>query len=155
VEQSVKHIDYAEESWNDVWGEIVPLAAKHFDECKPTHGHAPFNFDFEGIKNLADAGLVHVTTARDRGDLVGYIVNLVMPRHTLFNRSFASHMGWYVKPEYRVHRVGMKLLQESESLLKGKVSLMLGMHTSSLDCSKLFERLGYEKSEINYMKWID
>jgi len=146
-------ITYRQEDWFDCKEEIKPLAETHFNECMATQGGAQFDLDETGLDGLAKAGLMHITTARDGLDLVAYIVNLIMPRHTLFNRPFASQMGWYVKPKYR-GRVGLQILNKSEEFLKGKVDVMLGMHTATTDCSKLFSRLGWMQSEINYMKWV-
>ena len=147
-------ITYQKEPWRLVEDEIIPLAKEHFVECDPTHGMAKFEFDRDGMLVLESNNMLHVTTARDGTRLVGYIVNLVMPRHLMFNKPFASHLGWYVLPGYRRKMVGMRLLEQAERLLQGVVELTLGMHTHTTDASKMFLRLGWEKSETNYMKWI-
>jgi N-acetylglutamate synthase-like GNAT family acetyltransferase len=60
---------------------------------------------------------------------------------------------YFIKKEYRKGRVGIKLFQYAESVLKGIGVNRIIMHTKvHLDHSRLFEYLGYKHTDKLFTK---
>lgn len=103
---------------------------------------------------LYDSGYLQITTARDNGELVGYLANIVS-RNLLYDALCSYHVGWYVSPEYRGKLTGLYLLDKATPFLRDiGVKRMYGAHTDELDASGIFKRLGWKHIEDHYSKWI-
>jgi ribosomal protein S18 acetylase RimI-like enzyme len=145
---------YQEEKWTDVGHKVEELSRKQYPECDFTHGAFEFDLDMDSLNQMAENGLLHVTTARNP-EIVGYIVNVVLPRHMNFKAKHAGQLGWYVHPDYRKGGIGLNLLKTSEELLKAQgVAFLSASHTINLDASPLFHRLGWKQTEMSYTKVI-
>lgn len=127
----------------------------HYQECDVTDGQFPFSLDIESMRKMGETGILHVYTARNEDKVVGYVVNLVMPRHNTFNSKYAAQLGWYVDKDYR-GKTGTELLNGAEEELKRMgVKACFSSHPVQTDLSPLFDRLGWKRCEINYFKRID
>jgi L-amino acid N-acyltransferase YncA len=136
------------EAWSDCKSEIIALARQHHVECRVDS--EPFELDEQTYDALEELGKLNVFTARDEGELVGYLVNIVT-RHMHFNKLVSQHSGWFVRPDKR--GIGYKLLKLSEDGLRAMgVQKMYGSHMTHKDASAAFNRLGWEAKEIHYTK---
>ena len=68
----------------------------------------------------------------------------------------AAELAWYVEPSYRGHREALQLVYAYEEWAQrvGCKHVSMSLLTTLTDVSKLYERLGYKKTEISYMKEI-
>lgn len=66
----------------------------------------------------------------------------------------ASELAWYIDPKHRGSRKAIELVYAYEEWARriGCKHISMSLLTSSTDTSKLYDRLGYTKTEISYMK---
>ncbi len=145
-------LTYQEEPWAEVRDRINEIGKSQFPECDISHGAFEYDLDMETLNSMAESGLLHVTTARTP-ELIGYIVNIILPRHLNFKAKHAGQLAWYVEAQHRKGGIGLNLLKTSEELLKAQgVAFLSASHTINLDASPLFTRLGWKQTEMNYTK---
>jgi len=92
--------------------------------------------------------MLRCITCRVDGELIGYII-FTISRHMHYRSCVTAFEDLYfVRKDYRKGRVGIKLFQYAEKVLRQFGINRIVMHTKvHLDNSKLFEYLGY--------KWTD
>lgn len=100
-------------------------------------------------------GQLHVTTVRDRGELVGYLTAIVRP-HLHYAHSLSAYFDlYYVTPSHRLWMTGVRLFSEAEKALKARgVERMFTGTKLSKDASVIFERAGWEPAERLFIKYI-
>ena len=119
----------------------------HYDELCVTK-EFPLDPDYEAYKKIADAGNLVCIACMDGMEVVGYIVFIVQPHLHYKSCLTAFEDIYYIRPDYRKGRVGIRLFKYAEEVLKGIGVNRIIMHTKiHMDNSKLFEYLGY--------KWTD
>ena len=124
----------------------------HYDELCVTK-EFPLDPDYEAYKKIADAGNLVCIACMDGIEVVGYIVFIVQPHLHYKSCLTAFEDIYYVKPEYRKGRIGIRLFQYAEKVLKSAGVNRIIMHTKiHLDNSKLFEYLEYKHSDKLYTK---
>jgi GNAT superfamily N-acetyltransferase len=95
-----------------------------------------------------------VILLRKEEKAVGFIVGFA--NSPLFSGDkIATEAAWYVQPEHR-GRGSLKLLQAYEYWAKNvaKVKLIQMLHLGDERLDKLYERKGYRKSEVCYIKEV-
>lgn len=147
-------IEYREEKLGDFLEEIKPLLPEHYDELSVSKMF-PLAPNYDLYLELQKTGNLVCVTARDSGNLVGYILFIVQPHLHYTTCNTAIDDIYFVKKEYRTGRTGLRLFQKSEEVLKqhnvNRIILSCKIH---LDHSKLFEYLGYKNIEKVYDKII-
>lgn len=136
-------------------GEMEALFPKHYEELCVTKDF-PLEPDYEAYKRLADNGMLRCITCRVGEELVGYIVFIVQPHLHYKSCRTAFEDIYYIAPEYRKGRVGIKLFQYAEKVLKEmcKVDRII-LHTKvHMDNSRIFEYLGYKNSDKLFTKLL-
>ena len=124
--------------------ELFPL---HYEELCVTKDF-PLVPDYDAYKRLADAGMLRCITVRADEELIGYIIFIVQPHLHYMTCKTAFEDIYYVRPDFRKGRVGIRLFKYAEEVLKAIGVNRVIMHTKiHMDNSKLFEYLGY--------KWTD
>ncbi len=124
--------------------ELFPL---HYEELCVTKDF-PLVPDYDAYKRLANAGMLRCITVRADEELVGYIIFIVQPHLHYMTCKTAFEDIYYVRPDFRKGRVGIRLFKYAEEVLKAIGVNRVIMHTKiHMDNSKLFEYLGY--------KWTD
>jgi len=124
--------------------ELFPL---HYEELCVTKDF-PLAPDYDAYKRLADAGMLRCITVRADEELIGYIIFVVQPHLHYMTCKTAFEDIYYIRPDFRKGRVGIRLFKYAEEVLKGIGVNRIIMHTKiHMDNSKLFEYLGY--------KWTD
>jgi len=127
--------------------EFEKLFPLHYEELCVTKEY-PLEPDIEAYRALANAKMLRCITCRADGELIGYIV-FTISRHMHYRSCVTAFEDLYfVRKDYRKGRVGIKLFQYAEKVLKQFGINRIVMHTKvHLDNSRLFEYLGY--------KWTD
>lgn len=137
-----------------VFFEMQPLLEWHWAEVGMKEACGPVDVDEPAYRALADAGMLHVTTARDGGRLVGYAVYFIVPNFHYKSRRVAESDVFFLLPEYRKGLAGFRLLMEADRALSGMVDVIVNKVKIEHDCGKLFERMGGRLSEKHYMKAV-
>lgn len=117
----------------------------------------PAKFDAKHFANSLgnlislDHGLVLLSIEDD--EVVGILI-AVASQFVFSPQMVATEMGWYVLPEYRDYRRGVKLVQAFEAWAKeiGADFIAMSDIVQTQDLSKLYERQGYKLSEKTYVK---
>lgn len=138
----------------DLFFEMKPLLERHWDEIALKDAFGPVDIDENAYRALYECGMLHVTTARDEGRLVGYAVYFVMHNFHYKTRRVAESDVFFLLPEYRKGLAGFRLLREADRALSGMVDIIVNKMKAAHDCGRLFERMGYHLAEKNYMKVV-
>ena len=134
--------------------EMKLLFPLHYEELCVTKDFE-LNPDYDAYKRMCDAGMLRCITCRCDGELIGYIIFVVQPHLHYMSCKTAFEDIYFVKKEYRKGRIGIKLFQYAESVLKDIGVNRIIMHTKiHLDNSKLFEYLGYKLTDKLFTKLL-
>ena len=127
--------------------EFEKLFPEHYEELCVTK-EFPYEPDYPAYKRMAEAGMLRCITCRNDEQLIGYIIFIVTPHLHYKSCMTAIEDLYFVTKEFRKGRVGLKLFQYAEQVLKDRGVKRIVMHTKvHLDNTRLFEYLGY--------KWTD
>jgi GNAT superfamily N-acetyltransferase len=148
-------VEYKEEGFDDVIGEIKPMLEHHYDEIALDKEHIKLNPDYDAYKTLCSSGFMRIITARDGGKLVGYCIVII--KHHLHYRDSLTAIDdiFYVDKEYRKGLTGVKLFIKTEEILKKYGVQRVIMNTKlHHDVGAIFDRLGYKETERVFTKII-
>lgn len=148
-------MEFQTESFNNVWGEIQPLLVRHWDEvaCKEICGD--LNVNDELYRRIEEVGALHITTARDKGKLVGYAAYFIMPNMHYSHLLTADPDVFFLAPEHRKGLAGLRLLQAAErALIELGVTTIVQKVKTEHDCGALFKRMGYRHMENVWIKAV-
>lgn len=150
-----KGITYQVEKVKDCYEELLPFVPLHWAELGLTQNEVPVNMDWTRYFRMEKDGALHFVTVRDNGKLIGYHWTIV---HTHFHYKTTLHGQvdlYYILPEYRNGRTGLRLFQFAEQELKkiGVKKIITGCKVH-LDHTRLFEHLGYVHSDHQFYKLI-
>jgi len=135
-------------------GEMSVLFDEHYNELCVTK-EFPCEPDYESYERMANAGMLRCITCRCDGLLIGYMVFIITPHLHYKSCKTAIEDVYFVKKEFRKGRVGIRLFQYAESVLKQFGVQRVVMHTKvHLDNSKLFEYLGYKMTDKVFSKML-
>jgi GNAT superfamily N-acetyltransferase len=87
----------------------------------------------------------------DAGKVAGLLGFLVFP-HYFTQEPTATEIMWYVEPDERKEGGAIKLLWEAEKQAKEMGATRMGFSAPNEEVGKLYERFGYRKLEVTYMK---
>jgi len=147
-------IFYKESDFLSFFKEIQPLLPAHYEELCVTKDY-PLDPNYESYVRMAKAGLLRCITCRTNEKLIGYIVFVVQPHLHYKSCKTAFEDIYYLVPEYRKGRIGLKLFQYAEHVLKNNGVNRIILHTKiHLDNSRLFEHLGYQHTDKLYTKLL-
>ena len=138
-----------------VWDEIKLLFPAHYDELCVTKDF-PLDPDYDAYQRLQDAGMLRCIVCRIDEKLAGYIVFTISPHLHYNSCKTAFENVYYVAPQYRKGRVGIKLFQYAEKVLKDMCGVQrIIMQTKvHMDNSRLFEYLGYKHTDKLFTKLL-
>ena len=140
-------IVYADVDGLAVLNEMDDLFPAHYEELCVTK-EFDYEPDYDAYKRLAQAGMLRCITCRADGELIGYIIFFISPHLHYKSCITATEDIYFVKKEYRKGRIGIRLFQYAEQVLKERGVQRIVMHTKvHLDNSKLFEYLGYKQTD--------
>ena len=149
-------MEYARESVAHVWDEAMVLALAHAEEVGPED--RTFSTNRETYEKLELAGVAHVYTMRTtpihdglQGQLIGYAVFHLMPHHH-YGGMWATQDAVYVLPEYRGIAAVKFMVWTDGALARDGATTVIRHSTVKRDHSRTLERLGYNLSEMAYVK---
>lgn len=135
--------------------ELKPLFPVHYDELCVTKDF-PLKPDYAVYTKLCDANMLRCITCRVDGELVGYALFIVQPHLHYSTCLTAFEDIYFIKKEFRQGRIGIRLFQYAESVLKGIGVNRIILHTKiHMDNSRLFEYLGYKLTDKLFTKILD
>lgn len=116
-------------------------------------------YDAESVRELV-TGLIHqpklgyAIVVEDEGKVKGF--GLVVQTPLIWSRKImvAGELAWYVDPELRGSKAGIRLLQTMERIAKHRGIRYMAMISMehSMDVGPLYERMGYIKTETTWSK---
>jgi hypothetical protein len=149
-------IDIKVEPWSILTALDRGLCVRHWQEIAHHQDKIPLSPDWERYRKMAEAGVIHLTTARDAGILVGYLVYFVVP-HLHYSKSITALSDvLYLAPEYRLGTTGIRLLKVAEVSLRALgVQRVIQNVKVDHDWSPILLRQGYTLFERVYSKLLE
>jgi len=147
-------VEVKTESWAAIDQQIEAVAAFHWDELALDKLLFQRDLDHEKYFTLEKQGMLHVVTARDEGDLVGYIICFVMPHlHYKSSGLVALADMYFLLREYRKGGLGVRMFREMEWGLmeRGVIRAHMSCKVKE-DHTRLFEAMGWELTDYTFSK---
>jgi GNAT superfamily N-acetyltransferase len=147
-------IKIACESYVDCGVEIAELAATHNSELVPYDGQFPYAPNLQAYQTLDDAGVLYIATVRVNGELVGYLLAVIIPQHLHYSIKWASGDGMYLRKDWRRPRIANRFLDFVESGLRsrGVILSTIGVSPANLAFGRLLENRGYKHSGTTWAR---
>lgn len=142
------------ERWADAWHVLEPLTPDHWQEMALDKDLIKIDMDAERYQKLDEQGMIHLTTARDDGHLVGYVICFVMTHlHYRGAGLMALADMYWLRPEYRRGTAAVELFRTMEQSLKERGVVRAHMSCKvHQDHSALFRYLGWELTDYTFGK---
>jgi hypothetical protein len=132
--------------------EMETIFPAHYEELCVTKDF-PLAPDYKRYWTMAEMGWLVCINCMNDDDLVGYIVFIIQPHLHYSTCITAFEDIYYLKPEYRKGRTGIKMFKYAEEVMKEIGVHRIIYHTKvHLDNSRLFEYLGYKNTDKTYTK---
>jgi len=132
--------------------QLESIFPAHYDELCVTKDF-PMAPDDERYAQMAEMGWLICINCMDGEELIGYIIFIIQPHLHYKTCITAFEDIYYLKPEYRKGRIGIKMFKYAEEVLNEIGVNRVVMHTKiHLDNSRLFEYLGYKHTDKVYTK---
>ena len=136
----------------DFIDEFMRVLPEHYEELCVTK-EFPLDPDWDTYKAMAASGMLRTITCRNDGELIGYIAFFIQPHVHYKSCKTAYEDVYFLKKDYRKGRIGIKLFQYAEQVLKERGIHRIIVHTKiHLDNSRLLEYLGYKHTDKIYTK---
>ena len=146
---------YAVERWRDLRAEMLPLLVRHWREVALNHADVPLDIDEARYRSLDESGALHILTARQTGELIGYHVAIVATHLHYASTLHGITDVYWIAPEKRHGTTALRMFQRVELELKARgVEKLFTATKLHFDQGRLFEHLGYKAVERLYAKLI-
>jgi len=146
---------YMVERWRDLRAEMLPLLVRHWREVALNHAEVPLDIDEARYKALDESGALHIVTARQETELIGYHVAIVATHLHYASTLHGITDVYWIAPERRHGTTALRLFQTVEHEMKTLgVKKLFTATKLHLDQGSLFEHLGYKPIERVYSKII-
>ncbi len=148
-------ITYQVESWKEFSREAKELFVAHWEEVALNKEQIPLDVDYSSYELNDAQGSLHIVTVRKDGTLIGYHASIIKP-HLHYVSSLTAYTDvYFLTPENRTGRTGIKLFKEVEKTLKDRgVERIITTTKTHLDKGKIFTYLGYKDAERVFTKYI-
>jgi GNAT superfamily N-acetyltransferase len=124
--------------------DIKPLLDLHYAELTMHKEHIKLDPDWKRYELLAKSGNLVVITARDADKLVGYSVFFITNHMHYQQNKMANNDVLFLHPDYRKGTTGIKLIKESEAILKKMGIIKILWHIKfAKDFRNILYRMGY------------
>lgn len=146
-------ITYQQEFLDSSKEESISLIEKHFDEVYPSRDTFQFDMDWDIYEKLEGVGLLKIFTARDDGNLAGYLWVTISPNLHSKGNLIATDDGFFLDKPYRGKSVAARLIKFTEKCLSEdgiKVLYLVGTKENPID--SFVNRLGYQEIETKFQK---
>lgn len=147
-------VTYQVEQWDTFYPDFLPLWEHfHFAESRADETAQYRAFNAPGYAAMAANDMLHIMTARDVGQLVGYFVSFIVPHMNQADCLYALSPLYFLHPAYRGKGVGGRLVKATEAHLKahGAMFMIVGAKTY-LPYRAVFEHYGYRDVETTLLK---
>lgn len=145
-------IEYSVSNIADCFDEVFGLLAGHYEELSVTKQYE-LKPDFAVYREYDKRRAAKVILCKCDGAIIGYIVFFVTPHLHYLDCLLAVEDIYYLKPEYRKGRIGLKMFKFAESYLESIGVNMVKYSTKvHSDNSALFEYLGCHLTEKVFLK---
>jgi GNAT superfamily N-acetyltransferase len=138
-----------------VWNEVMALAALHWQGTKTYRRHYPFSPSYERYKACNESGFYQLITARnEQGQLVGYF-GLYLSRSMHSQHLMLTEDTFFLHPDYRGGRYALRFLQHIEQQAKqwGVEEIMFSCEDDNQSgIKKLLLHLEYEPVITQFSK---
>lgn len=148
-----KTYQYAVEDYRDVEHELAALWEEHRDEVGADKGLFELAPDSDRYREAARTGVAHLVVCRYDGVVIGYHCCFVRP-HLHYKHSLTAFTDvFFIKKEYRIGRVGIRLFKYVEETLEQRGVQRIYTGTKlSLDIGAILSHMGYNPIERIYTK---
>jgi GNAT superfamily N-acetyltransferase len=146
-------VEFTQEFLFMIESDLEALAKDHYSEVNHNPAVPAPKFDKELFRNLERMDMLRIFTAREQGDLVGYLVVVISPDFNVQGNSIPEELGFYIHKSYRAKGVGQSLLQFSEQCLKedGHKTLVMSS-TNKNPVDDFYKAMGYKEITRKYEK---
>lgn len=144
------------ETFADAYEDMLPLLHQHWREVAH-FSDIPLNVDVESYVAMDSAGRLRVYTLRADSKLVGYVIFTVGPNSHYKQSLQAQGDVIYVHPDYRRGRLGIELIQWSDSqlALEGVQAVYHHVKVQHPALGVLLQRMGYVHVDSIYTRRLD
>lgn len=148
-----KGTTYQLESLIDIVEELKPFVPLHHKELGLNRDVIPVDMDWPRYFQMERDSKLQLVTVRKDGVVIGYQFTFIGGHFHYKNTLHGVVDLYYILPEYRVGRIGLRLFQFAEKCMKsiGVVKVVTGTKMHS-DNSRLFEFMGYKHTDQQYAK---
>ena len=140
------------ETLADALQDIGPLLENHYEEICAHPELLQLNPDLDRYHLIQAAGGLQIYTARDRGELVGYVVSILGP-HLHYRDTIQAIVDLiYIDPEMRGGTLGYRLLKGALRELRNSGGAeLISVHMKvKHPFRSLLSKLGFELVEENW-----
>lgn len=143
------------ESFTERLNEFRPLFPLHWEELALNKDKVSLDPQYDIYLAREKRGELLFVTLRELGAPVGYFIGFIAPGLHYRTCLTCTMDIFYVHPDKRNGRAGVKLFRAVEAELKrrGVQRWFVGSKCHA-DASVLFEYLDFERVEVYYSKWI-
>ena len=145
------------ETMETFWDDGLPLFEKHWREIAH-YQDILLEPDADGYRRVEAAGMLRIYTVRKvpSWELIGYELVFVRPNMHYRSSLMASQDVLFLAPEHRKGRLGMKLIDYADSMLRREGVQVVAQHVKAAhNFGPLLERLGYELQDLIYTRRLD
>lgn len=148
-------ITFAIEPFTENLPELKVILPLHYEELALDQGQVPLSPQYDVYEARENAGELIYITARKSGKLIGYFIGFIAPGLHYSSCLTCTMDIFYIHPAHRGSNFGRELFGfvETELLRRGVDRWFVGSKVHS-DASWLFEKLGFDRVEITYSKYI-
>ncbi len=148
-------ITFEIESFTDNLPELKVIFPLHYEELALDKDKVPLSPQYDIYEAREALGELIFITAREKGELIGYFIGFISPGLHYSTCLTCTMDIFYIHPEHRGSNFGFKLFDFVEKELKRRgVDRWYVGSKCHLDASWLFERLGFDRVEVTYSKYM-
>jgi GNAT superfamily N-acetyltransferase len=148
-------IVFGTERLHEVAGEADALLRLHYEELTLNKDRVKLDPMWQRYAELERLGVLHVYTARDGSELVGYAAFFVQPHLHYADLSAAINDVLFLHPDHRQGMTGIRFLKHCEAQLKTLGAHKIVWHAKlSTSLIPILGRLGYITEEVSLGKLL-
>lgn len=143
------------ESFEQMLPELLPILPLHYEELALNKDKVPLSPQYNIYIDREREGQLLFMVMREAGEMIGYFIGFISPG-LHYSTCLTCNMDiFYIHPDKRGHRYGKALFEavEGELVRRGVDRWFVGSKCHK-DASWLFERLGFDRVEVYYSKWL-
>ena len=149
-------MQYQQEPFGPFIDECQDLIVDHWNAVALDQDSIPLDPDWKLYRAMDAKGVIHLTTARHHGKLVGYVVYLLTTALHYRNLQVAEADMFWLDKAHRKGMAGIHMLRNAEGALTDLgVEKMFTKVKLHYDVGKVFEYMGHAPIERVYAKGLN